>query len=142
MSDPILLTVMAGRAAGNGPGVGPDSLHRPDPMHGPPGPRGHGRGADGPDYFSFVDGGRFGSGPDIGDPSIPIDSSRTLIISLTNNPGKYTISTADLQAFVTKTKATQLDCMVSQVSRVVKPHDAGTLKVVIGNDDQVHLIIQ
>jgi hypothetical protein len=111
---------------------------------GPRGPmggrHGHGHGADGPE--SFDGDGRIGGGPDIGDPDMPIDSTRTMIVSLPNNPGTYTIPAADLQAFVAKTQATVVHCMISQATRVSQTHDAGSVKLVIGNDDQVRLTIQ
>jgi hypothetical protein len=137
-SGPILLTVIAMPSPGGMRMFGPDSLHGPG---GPPHPnRPH--GADGMENWGEPDGAGFGSGPSIGDPPMPIDSTRAIIISLTNNPGTYTIPVAQLQTLLSKTKATQIDCMVSQVSKVVQAHDTGSVKLVIGNDDQVHLLIQ
>jgi hypothetical protein len=135
-SEPVLLTVAAMPSPGGARMPGPDSLHGPG---GPP-HRNRPHGADEMDDSEF-DGGGFGP-PNIGDPPMPIDSSRAIIVLLTNNPGTYTISAAALQALVSKTKSTEIDCMVSQVSKVVQAHDTGSVKLVIGNDDQVHLLIQ
>ncbi|TSA21477.1 hypothetical protein D4R75_06145 [bacterium] len=136
-SGPILLTVIAMPSPGGTRICGPDSLHDPG---GPP-YRNRPHGPDGMEE-SEVDGVGFGSDPSIGDPPMPIDSSRAIIVSLTNNPGTYTVSASAVQALVSKTKATKIDCMVSQVSKVVQAHDTGSVKLVIGNDDQVHLFIQ
>jgi len=143
----ILLTIMAGHVQpGVQAGPHPDSLRRPGGSGGPGqggGRREMGpRGAEGADSWDVTDGFRFGDGPDVGDPNLPIDSSRAIIISLTNNPGSYTVTAAQLQALISKTGAKELDCMVSLLTSATTPHDAGSIKVMIGNDDQLHLFVK
>jgi hypothetical protein len=81
-------------------------------------------------------------GPCIGDPPLPIDSTKAIIIKLDTNPGTYTISASQLQTLVSSTNATQIHCMISQLTVNRVDHSGEVVRLVIGNNDQARLLIQ
>ncbi len=131
-SDGILLAVMPFPPAPLGgvrPPGDPDSLHPHGPggMHPGDPRRGPGGGPGGPGDFN---------------PPPPIDSTKAIIVKLQDNPGTYTIPAGRLQGLVNNTGARAIVCVISQLTQNTPSHDGGTVRIVLANEDHLHLIIQ
>ncbi len=113
-------------------GSGPDG-RMPGPgdgMQGPGGMRGPGGGMPP------------GGGPPPGGPPPMLDSTRAIIVRLSNSPGTYTIAGSRLGSLVSSTGARGLMCTVSQVAMSQVGHDGGNIQLAVRNGDGVMVKIR